>query len=104
MIRTRVVIATKSLSLTLFHGSFETPEQYSVFYYLTRYHFLNNTYHVAGECRRQEQNVTNVVKNVKIVECPYHIQNPREKCIQIGTNMPCVGLVIPEITCEMLEF
>ena len=27
-----------------------------------------------------------------------------EKCIQISTNMPSIGLVIPEINCEMLAF
>ena len=42
-------------------------------------------------------------KNVKIVEFHYHIQNS-ELCIQISTNKPSIGLVIPEITCEMLEF
>ena len=67
-----------------------------------------NTYHAAGDCRRHDKNVTKftkyVVKNVKIVEFPYHIQNPHEKCIQLSTNMPSIGLVIPEISCEMLEF
>ena len=63
-----------------------------------------NTYHAAGECRRQVKNITNFVKNVNIVELRYHIQNHHEKCIQTSTNMPSIGLVIPEITCEMLEF
>ena len=40
------------------------------------------------------------VKNVNIGDIHYHIQNHYEKCIQISTNM---YLVIPEITCEMLE-
>ena len=30
--------------------------------------------------------------------------NHQEKCIQISTNMSSIGLVVPEITCEMLEF
>ena len=63
-----------------------------------------NAFHVAGECRRQVKNVKNLVKNCKIVEFQYHIRNHHEKCIQISTNMPSIGLVIPEITCEMLEF
>ena len=63
-----------------------------------------NTYHAAGECRRRVKNLTNLVKNVKIVEFHSHIWNRHEKCIQISTNMPSIGLVIPEITCEMLEF
>ena len=32
-----------------------------------------------------------------------HIWNHNEKCIKISTNMPGIGVVIPEITCEMLE-
>ena len=61
-------------------------------------------YHAAGECRRHVKNVTNFVKNVNIVEFHDHIWNHRGKCMQISTNMPGIGLVIPEITCEMLEF
>ena len=66
--------------------------------------FYYNAFHAAGECRRQVINLTNLVKNVKIAEFDYHIRNHNEKCIQISTNMPSIGLVIPEITCEMLEF
>ena len=43
-------------------------------------------------------------KNVKIVEFHDHIWNHHKKCLQISTNMPSFGLIIPEITCEMLEF
>ena len=43
-------------------------------------------------------------KFVKIVEFHYHIRNHHEKCTQISTSMPSIGLVIPEITCEMLDF
>ena len=57
-----------------------------------------NTYHAAGECRRQVKNITNLVKNVKIVEFHYHIWNHHEKCIQISTNMPGLGLEICEIS------
>ena len=32
------------------------------------------------------------------------IWNHHEKCIQVSTSMLSIGLVIPEITCEMLEF
>ena len=52
---------------------------------------------------RQVQNLTKFVKNVEIVEFHDHIWNHNEKCIQISTNMPGIGLVIPEITCEMLK-
>ena len=51
---------------------------------------------MAGECRRQVKNVTYFVKSVKIVEFHYHIRNRHEKCNQISTNMPSIGLVIPE--------
>ena len=67
-------------------------------------HRYLNTYHAAGECRRQVKDLRNVVKNVKIVEFHYHFWNHHEKCIQMSTNMPSIGLVIPEITCQMLVF
>ena len=43
-------------------------------------------------------------KSVKIVEFYYNIRNHHEKCIQISSNLPSIGFVIPVITCEMLEF
>ena len=59
--------------------------------------------------RRQTtgQHLTKFVKNVEIVEFHDHIWNHIAKCIKISTNMPGIGLVImvmPEITCEKLEF
>ena len=63
--------------------------------------FKFNTYHAAGVSRRQVQNLTIFVKYFKIVAFHDHIWNYHEKCIQISTNMPSIGLVIPEITCEM---
>ena len=48
-------------------------------------------------------NLTKFLKNVKIIESHYHIRNHHEKCIQISTNMPSIGFVIPEITREMLD-
>ena len=61
-------------------------------------------FRAAGECRRQVKNVTNLVKYFKIVEFEDHIWNQHEKPIQISTDMPSIDLVIPEVTCEMLEF
>ena len=52
----------------------------------------------------RSKSLSTFVKNDKIVEFHDHILNHHEKCIQISTNMPSIGLVIPEITCEMLEF
>ena len=63
-----------------------------------------NAFHAAGECRRQLKNVTNLVKKCQNCGFHDHIWNHHKKCIQISTNMPSIGLVIPEITCEMLEF
>ena len=63
-----------------------------------------STPHAACERKRQVQNLKKFVKNVKIAECHYHIRNRHNKNIQISTNIPSIGLVIPEITCEMLEF
>ena len=48
--------------------------------------------------------MSNISQNVNIVEFRYYIWNRHEKCIQISTNMPSIGLVIPEITFEVLEF
>ena len=62
--------------------------------------FLND-YNAAGVSRRQDQNVTIFVKKCQFVEFHYHIRNHHEKCIQINTNMPSIGLVFPEITYEM---
>ena len=56
-----------------------------------------NTYHTAGVSRRQDQNITNVVKNVNILEFCYYIWNPYEKCIQKSPNMPGIGSLIREI-------
>ena len=52
---------------------------------------LINTYNVAGESRRQDQNVTFFVKNVNILEFGYYIWNPCEKCIQKSPNVPGIG-------------
>ena len=56
-----------------------------------------NAFHAAGECRRQVKNVTNLVKNVTIVEFHDYIWNHREKYIQNSTNMPSIGSLIREI-------
>ena len=44
-----------------------------------------------------------VNKIVKIVEFHDHIWNYNEKCIQISTNMPGIGLLICEIAVEISE-
>ena len=62
-----------------------------------------NAFHAAGECRRQVKKLTYFVKNVEIVEFHYYIWNHHEKYIEISTNMPSIGLVILEITCEKLK-
>ena len=43
-------------------------------------------------------------KNVNILEFDLDIQNLLEKCIKISTNMPSIGLEIPEIAFEMSDF
>ena len=62
-----------------------------------------NAFHAAGECRRQVKNLTNFVKNVKIMEFYDHIQNHNEQFIQISTNMPGIGSLIREIAIKMSE-
>ena len=49
------------------------------------------------------QNLTKFVKNVRIVEFYDHICNHNEKRIQISTNMPGVGSLIPEIDIDISE-
>ena len=64
-----------------------------------------NAFHVAGECRRQVKKLTKFGKkcqNYGILWLAY-IWNHHEECIQISTNMSSIGLVIPEITCDILK-
>ena len=49
------------------------------------------------------KNVTNVVRNVNILECGYYFWNPNEKCIQKSPNMPGIGSVNREIAVKMSE-
>ena len=67
------------------------------------YVFSLNAFRVAGERRRQVKNVTNLVKNVTIVEFHDHIWNQHEKCSQRSTNMPGIGSLIREIAVEISE-
>ena len=58
-------------------------------------------------CRRHVHNLTILkmfVKNVKILESGDYIWNHHEKCIKTSTNMPGIGLEIPEIAFEMSDF
>ena len=57
-----------------------------------------NAYHAADMSRRQVQNVPKSSKNSNILEFHDHIWNHHEKCIQISTNMPGIGLEICEIS------
>ena len=57
------------------------------------------TFHAAGVSRRQVKNVTKVSKISNILEFGDYIWNHHEKCIQISTNMPGIGLEM----CEMLR-
>ena len=45
-----------------------------------------------------------LLKNVNVLEFHDHIWNNQEKYIQIGTNMPSIGLVICEICKLRLRF
>ena len=62
-----------------------------------------NAFHVAGECRRQVNKLTNLVKNVNILEFHDHIWNNHEKYIEISTNMPVIGSQIREIAVKILK-
>ena len=64
---------------------------------------LFNTYNAAGVSRRQDQNVTNVVKNMNILEFGYYIWNPYDKCIQKSPNMPGIVSLIREIDVKISE-
>ena len=56
-----------------------------------------NTFHAAGVSRRQLK-LHKSFKNVKILQFGDYIWNHHEKCIQISTNMPGIGLEISEIS------
>ena len=43
---------------------------------------LINAYNAAGMSRRQDKNVTNLVKNVNILEFGYYIWNPYENAFK----------------------
>ena len=60
-------------------------------------------FHAAGECRRRVKYLTNVVKNVNILEIHDHIWNHHEKHIEISTNWPGIGSLICEIALQMSE-
>ena len=68
-------------------------------------HHLKNAFHAAGEyCRRQVPNFTKSFKNVNILEFGDYIWKHQEKCIQISTNMPCIGSLIREIHVKISAF
>ena len=51
---------------------------------------------IQSHVSKMSQNVTIILQNVKIVKFHYHIWKYHEKCIQISTNMPSIGLIIRE--------
>ena len=65
--------------------------------------FIFNSFHAGKRVQTIGSNLK-IVKNVRILEFHYHIWNQRDKCFQISTNMPSIGLIILEIAFEILEF
>ena len=65
--------------------------------------WLVNTYNAAGVSRRRDQNITNFVKYVNILEFGYYSWNPYEKYIQKSPNMPGIGSVIRKIDVNISE-
>ena len=61
---------------------------------------LNMRQALADDSHKMSQNC----QKLPLLEFHDHIWNHHEKFIQISTNMPGIGLVIPEIPCEMSEF
>ena len=56
-----------------------------------------------GVSKQQVQNVTNLVKNVNILECGYYFWNPYDKYIQKSPSMPGIGSLIQEIDVNISE-
>ena len=57
-------------------------------------------------CGRREQTTApkfHICTRVKMIALHYIIWNHHGKCIQISTNMPCIGFVMSEIAFEMLR-
>ena len=63
-----------------------------------------NAFHAAGVTRLQIKYDTKCCKNVEIIEFQYNIWNHHGKCIQISTNMPCIGSLIREIKVKIQQF
>ena len=64
---------------------------------------LNDFTKAASECRRQVNNGTNLVKDVKIVTFYDQIWNLHEKYIEISTNISGIGSLFREISVKMSE-
>ena len=59
---------------------------------------LFNTYHAAGECRRQVNNLTHFVKKFNILEFHDHIWNHHEKYIEkVYKHISSISSLIREI-------
>ena len=79
-------------------------EKHDTLYLLIKHAVTLNTYNAAGVSRRQDQNVTNLVKNVNILEFGDYIWNPYEKCIEISNkHAPGIGSLIREIAVDISE-
>ena len=61
------------------------------------------TFYFTDVSRRQNPNKITILFYVKTVKYHYCIRNPREKCIEISTNMPGIGLVIRGMGFEILR-
>ena len=62
---------------------------------------LYNPYNAASVSKRQDQNVTRVVRNFNILEFGYYIWNPYEKCIQKSPHITGIGSLIREIDVQI---
>ena len=62
-----------------------------------------NTHHAAG-AQTTARKCHKIVKNVNIIEFRSYIWNQGGKYIQISTNMPSIGSIIPETAVDILEF
>ena len=60
--------------------------------------------HAADLSRRHSTVFAKMFKNVNILEFGDDIRIHHEKCIEISTNMPSIGLEISEIAFEISEF
>ena len=85
---------TRHVSISAMHSSYHRiSQEYQIIGHMTL-----TLYHVEGGADDYVNNFTKLSKLSKSFKLHHYIWNHHGKCIQISTNMPCIGLEIRKIT------